>query len=281
MNIEEIKADDSNKDDSANEWRKEDLYQFKFLGKFITDKDAEPSWFKSMGKKENIELMAKWGLTEKDMDLAKFRFNQSFNIFNTDKFVKDLLNSYELRTAMPNLWSKLPATVDSVQYEKLTTEVINMGFFDILWEKDIATETGYIKKEPDELLDGMQMGDRLRYALAFEESEHYLCFDSEMRKEFIFRVFQHIALGGTICQYEDTINEYLTSTQLAYKDLVTVFKDSETKEIKVGSVVLQINGVDGSDLFGDSVHPQNWMYVIIDPLHWHVNVWFHKWTSWW
>ena len=215
------------------------------------------------------------------MNLSGFRFNQGFNVFNTDKFVKDLLNSYEFRAAMPALASKIPEVVDSVQYDRLTTEVVNMGFFDILWEKDIVTETGYIKKEPDEYLDGLQLGDRLRYALALNESEYYLCFDDDMRREFIFRIFMHIALGGTMCQYEDSITEYLTSTQLFYKDLVTVFKDSETKEIKVGSIVLQISKINGSEIFEGSDHPQNWMYIIIDPVHWHVKAWYHKWSSWW
>lgn len=234
-----------------------------------------------MNKKENLELMTKWGLTDKVMDMAKLRFNQGFNIFNTEKFLKDLFNSPEFRGAMPNFTTKLPTTVDSVQYDKLSTEVVNMGFFDILGEKNIVTESGYIKKEPDEYLDGMQLCDRLRYALAFEESEHYESFDEDMRREFIFRVFKHIVLGGTICQYEDSVNEYLTATQLMYKDLVTVFKDSDTQEIKVGSIVLSVTHIDGAGVFGDSDHPQNWLYVIIDPIHWHVNVWFHKWSSWW
>lgn len=224
--------------------------------------------------------MQKWGLVN-EMELCKFRFNQGFNVFNIERFLKDLLNSAEFRASMPVFGSKLSPVVDSVKFEKLSTEVINMGFFDILCDKDISTESGYIKKEPDEYLEGMVMGDRLRYALAFEESEYYLIFDDEMRKEFIFRVFKHLVLGGSICQYEDNVNEYLKNTQLLYKDLVTVFKDSETGEVKVGSHVFEIKMFDDTELFGDSDHPQNWAYVIVDPIHWHVNVWYHTWKAWW
>lgn len=231
--------------------------------------------------KDTQLLLEKWGLTEKDVDLAKFRFNQKFNIFNAERFLRDLFNSSELRLVMPNLVAKLPTKVDSVQFDKLSTDVINMGFFDILGEKDITTHTGYIKKEPDEFMEGMTMGDRLRYALAFEESEYYEYFDENMRKEFIFRVFQHLSLGGTVCQFEDEVTEYLQQTQAFYKDLVTVYKDSETNEVKVGSIVFQISKIDDVDVFGDSTHPQNWLYVIVDPIHWHVNVWYHKWVSWW
>jgi cilia- and flagella-associated protein 300 len=158
--------------------------------------------FNNINSKDTQQVLTKWGL-DKDMELSKFRFNQSFNMFNADRFLKELFNSYEFRAAMPGFSSNLPAKVDSVQYDRLTTEVINMGFFDILPEKEITTYTGYIKKEPEELLDGLQLGDRLRYALAFEESEYYEIFDEQMRKELIFCVFKHISLGGSLCQYED------------------------------------------------------------------------------
>ena len=55
----------------------------------------------------------------------------------------------------------------------MTSEIINMSFFDFLQEKNIALDDGYIKKEPDEYVEGVQLGDRLRYALLFEESEYY------------------------------------------------------------------------------------------------------------
>ena len=215
------------------------------------------------------------------MELVKFRFNKGFKLFDTDKFLTELLNSAEVRNAMPGFGAILPSAVESVQYNKLSTEVVNMGFFDILGEKDITTTNGYIKKEPDEYLEGMVMGDRLRYALAFEESEYYEIFDDKMRDEFIFRIFQHLVLGGSICQYEDSVNEYLTNTQMFYKDLVSVFKDSETGEIKVGSHIFAITQTNESDLYSEAEHPQNFAYVIIDPIHWHVNVWYHKWKSWW
>ena len=48
-----------------------------------------------------------------------------------------------------------------------------MSFFDFFNEKDIVTETGYIKKEPDEIIEGISLGDRLRYSLVFEDSEYF------------------------------------------------------------------------------------------------------------
>jgi hypothetical protein len=48
-----------------------------------------------------------------------------------------------------------------------------MSFFDFLNDKDITVSDGYIKKEPDEIIEGVSLGDRLRYSLLFEESEYY------------------------------------------------------------------------------------------------------------
>jgi hypothetical protein len=60
-----------------------------------------------------------------------------------------------------------------------------------------------------------------------------------------------------------------------------VYKDTETNDVKVGSIALKITKIDDMDIFDGSDHPQNWMYVIIDPIHWHVNTWYHKWVSHW
>ena len=145
-----------------------------------------------------------------------------------------------------------------------------MSFFDVLLENQITVESGYIRKEMDEWLEGMQLGDRLRYALAFEESEYYEVFTEEMRKELLFKIFKHLALGGGICQFEDEVTPYFSATQRLYKDLVSVYKDGESGQIKISSHAFQILDLEHDD------HEQSWFYVVIDPAHWHVNVWYHR-----
>ncbi len=67
-----------------------------------------------------------------------------------------------------------------------------------------------------------------------------------------------------------------------YKDLVTVAKDAESGEIRVHSHVFQIESITGLDsLFPTKDHPQNWFFVIVDPVHWHVTFLYHKWTALW
>ena len=148
MNIEEIREDEAKNQENGEDrtqWVREDIYEFKYLDR---------SLFKNISNKDTEELLTKWGLPNEKMELCKFRFNQGFNLFNTDRFIRDLLNSQEFRTAMPRFSGCLPQKVDSIEYDKLSTEVVNMGFFDVLVENDITTENGYIKKEPDEYVFG-------------------------------------------------------------------------------------------------------------------------------
>lgn len=119
--------------------------------------------------------------------------------------------------------------------------------------------------------------------MLFEESQYYpIVHEDQYQNEFLFRVFQHIVLGGAMCQYDDNILEYLDITKRLYKDLITVAKDQDTGEIKVHSYVFQVKHIEGSSgLFPAAGHPQNFFYVIIDPLHWHCTLFYHKWTNFW
>ena len=56
--------------------------------------------------------------------------------------------------------------------------------------------------------------------LLIEDSDNYDRFTEEERNEFLFQLFRHLCLGGTICQYEDTIQPYLDATKAIYKDLI-------------------------------------------------------------
>eukprot|EP00350_Pseudokeronopsis_sp_OXSARD2_P013345 CAMPEP_0170546238 /NCGR_PEP_ID=MMETSP0211-20121228/4615_1 /TAXON_ID=311385 /ORGANISM="Pseudokeronopsis sp., Strain OXSARD2" /LENGTH=112 /DNA_ID=CAMNT_0010850605 /DNA_START=389 /DNA_END=723 /DNA_ORIENTATION=- len=112
----------------------------------------------------------------------------------------------------------------------------------------------------------------MRLAMLFEESEYFMELQEEaIQNEFIFNLFKLISLGGSMCQYEDNVEEYLNVTKRLYKDLVTVGKDQDTGDIKVHSYVFKINEIDGLEgLFPTKHHPQNYFFVIVDPLHWHV-----------
>ena len=48
-----------------------------------------------------------------------------------------------------------------------------MSYFDFLHEKGITSKEGVIRMEPEEIVDEIALGNRLRQALLFEESEYY------------------------------------------------------------------------------------------------------------
>ena len=110
-----------------------------------------------------------------------------------------------------------------------------------------------------------------------------LIHSDKYQKEFIFKLFQHISVGGSACQYEDNINEYLDVVKLLYKDLVVVAKEQETGEIKCFSQVFRIDNIKGYRTYAtkNENHPQNCFYVVVDPVNWHVNFFYHKWVSHW
>jgi hypothetical protein len=105
-----------------------------------------------------------------------------------------------------------------------------MNYFNVLEELNIVNKhSGTINGAMDEWYDGMQLNDKLRQALMWEEDENF----EELRvdkysNEFIFCLFKYLCLGGGLCQYDDRISEYLETTKTVYKDFICVAKDAET-----------------------------------------------------
>ena len=56
--------------------------------------------------------------------------------------------------------------------------------------------------------------------MLIEDSDNYDIYSDKERNEFVFRLFKHLAIGGIICQYEDTIQPYIDATKSIYKDLI-------------------------------------------------------------
>ena len=86
-----------------------------------------------------------------------------------------------------------------------------------------------------------------------------------------------------MCQHSTKFQDYLDIVKLLYKDLVAVAKDQETGQFKVHSFAFKIEAVGDFNLFSgkDEDHPQNFFYVVVDPINWHANFLYHKWVSHW
>ncbi len=81
----------------------------------------------------------------------------------------------------------------------------------------MAQPGDYLKKEMDEIVEGITCADRFRHAMLVEESEHYGSIGEATSDEFLFQIFKRIALGGPMCQYEDSATSYLSLTKDIYK----------------------------------------------------------------
>ena len=178
--------------------------------------------------------------------------------------------------------------ITDVKYTQLNCNVLNMSFFDVFHETGVCTDDGTIRMDMEEQFEEINLGDKLRKVLLWEEFEDVDAWETvhqdKYQNEFIFKLFQHTAIGGGVCQYEDKIKPYLDCVKVLYKDLVCVAKDPDTKEIKCFSLVFRIDDITGGkNLYSskDQGHPQNCLYVIVDPINWHVNFYYNKWTPFW
>lgn len=76
----------------------------------------------------------------------------------------------------------------------------------------------------------------INQVILMEDSDHYDMFSSEERQELLFRIFQHLTLGGPLNQYEDEVGPYFDTVKAFYKSLVRCI-------IVLGEVNCQNNNV--------------------------------------
>lgn len=98
----------------------------------------------------------------------------------------------------------------------------------------------------------------------------------------IFQLFRLFVVGGALCQPEDSITKYLSITKAVYKEIVTVFRGSESDAIQVSGRAFKIKNIAGLDLFPENpTSPHNTLFVIIDPLKRHMVVVKNTFKSFW
>eukprot|EP01017_Pseudomicrothorax_dubius_P033633 TRINITY_DN451_c0_g1_i4.p1 TRINITY_DN451_c0_g1~~TRINITY_DN451_c0_g1_i4.p1 ORF type:complete len:252 (+),score=51.97 TRINITY_DN451_c0_g1_i4:61-756(+) len=215
-----------------------------------------------------------------NLGLYYFRFNQRYDELQVDSFLNDLFSSAEVRKAISSEFSFNTPAVGKVSYEKLKCTMTNMDMFEVLEKREIVVE-GYIKKRFDEFFDGITIQDLLRECILMEESEYYDVFSTEERQQFLFHVFTLLVLGGALCQYEDYITEYLKKTKELYKSLVSARKDPTSGSIFVESNVFRVKAIDDTQIWPEKSHPQNRLYVIVNPSIRQAVILYHKWRSYW
>jgi hypothetical protein len=252
----------------------------KYIFQIVTD----PSSYSNIFTKENFKTLEKWGLTQ-NMELTKFRFNTSITLTDIDRFLKDLFNDPTIKKNFPPISKIIPEEGDeikNIKYKILRTSATNMDIFDKIYENNLASqETGYIFQDYDIYIEDITVSDKLKQSLLVEDSEAFSVFDDNTREEFLFHIFSRIVIGGSLCQYENTVFPYLEMTKCFYKDLVNAIKDNESNKIIIRSIPIQILDVEKCDLYRNKFHPQNFFYIVIDPAQRYVHLWYHNWVPFW
>ncbi|KAK7789525.1 hypothetical protein R5R35_000831 [Gryllus longicercus] len=216
------------------------------------------------------EYLAKWSL-KGTLKINTFAFNEPFQSYKMKEFVYAFFSDPSVVNTLLSGKDADGESCGDIDYEQLLCSVTSMRFFDRLKDPNngITMSDGYIRKCLDTKIDDFFVSDKLRKMLLDDDSEEYNLYSEDERKQFLFKLFAHLCLGGQWCQYEDNINPYLHATRAVYKDLVSVQKEAETEMIFVSSVVLKVEVKDpnGMPIFPPNPdNVQNFVYLIINPL---------------
>merc|ERR1712080_517309 len=113
-----------------------------------------------------------------------------------------------------------------VYSQQLSTKAVSMSFFEKFQECDAIGPNGHIRGRIEEDWEGVPIINLIREIIMMEDSELYDAFSEKERREFLFRIFQHLIFGGASNQYEDHVEEYFKVTKEVYKDLLSVRRSS-------------------------------------------------------
>ncbi|XP_042538929.1 cilia- and flagella-associated protein 300-like isoform X1 [Dipodomys merriami] len=238
--------------------------------------------FPSLSAPETTSRLRQWSMLGR-LKAQAFGFDQTFQAHRKDDFVlaffKDpnVIPNLQLLSDSSGQWITLGTEVQKIEATNVPCTQLSMSFFNRLYEEDIVRDSGHIVKCLDSFCDPFMVSDELRKVLLMEDSEKYEVFSQPDRDEFLFCLFKHLCLGGSLCQYEDTLKPYLETAKLLYKDLVSVRKHPQTKKIQITSSVFKVTAYDSAGLCYPSRknHEQTFSYFVVDPVKRHVNVLYH------
>eukprot|EP00192_Tetraselmis_astigmatica_P018147 CAMPEP_0117680924 /NCGR_PEP_ID=MMETSP0804-20121206/18651_1 /TAXON_ID=1074897 /ORGANISM="Tetraselmis astigmatica, Strain CCMP880" /LENGTH=247 /DNA_ID=CAMNT_0005490533 /DNA_START=203 /DNA_END=943 /DNA_ORIENTATION=+ len=214
--------------------------------------------------------LTKWDLW-RNMRCHQFRYTKAYHKMAADEFLIDFFNDKNVQASFQVLegrdsWISASGKVKSVSHKAVKAVVTRTDMFDRFTDSDppIVRGNSAIVKCMEEVIDGFTVSDNLREMLVKgDESENHGLFPEEEKEEFLFRVFEHLALGGSMNQFEDDIDAYIGVTKKVYKELLSVQKNPSTGKVEVTSPVFAVTAIDTDG--GWSLFPyesrNNFLYV--------------------
>jgi cilia- and flagella-associated protein 300 len=140
----------------------------------------------------------------------------------------------------------------------------------------VLGKNDYIRKAHGPAVEDIEIVDQLREVLVVEESDNYCIYSEADRSELLFALFQLVAIGGHLNQYEDYLGPYRDATRELYKLLVNVRKDPSNDQMFVDTQCYSIKAIDGKPVFPED-HPQHRYMVIVQPFTKICIVLRHRW----
>ncbi|XP_008202253.1 cilia- and flagella-associated protein 300-like isoform X2 [Nasonia vitripennis] len=226
-----------------------------------------PRHYMEIENKDTQHYFGKWGL-QGNISIQDFCFNEPFQPYNkyhlAERFFKDQTVANHLLLKEGDSWiAKDPAN-------------------------KIVHNSGVTCKRFDTDIEGFTVSDNLRGMILDEYCEEYQLFNSEERAEFIFRIFEMLVLGGSLCQFEEELQPYLDTTKKIYKELVRVQKRRQqeqqgaNRDLSIGTTVLQVVAKNerGEAFYpANPEHRQNIGFLLIDGSNRQITTLLHQFGS--
>ncbi|XP_043284853.1 cilia- and flagella-associated protein 300-like [Venturia canescens] len=220
--------------------------------------------------KKTGEFFKKWGT---NFSIQEYLFNEPFHQYHKQPFAEAFFKNEHVANTLKiydgGSWMPRGIPASSITIKQIPCSVMNMSFFDKVKnpENKIIHDSGTICKRWDTEIDGIMVSDNLRGMLLDEDSPEYFLYPAAERSEFIFRIFQTLVIGGELCQYEDALEPYLEYTKNFYKNLIRVQRPSDSGDLAVTTMVLEVvaKDVEGLSYYPcDDEHIQNNAFLLID-----------------
>ncbi|KAG5448705.1 Cilia- and flagella-associated protein 300 [Clonorchis sinensis] len=230
--------------------------------------------YPSITSKEAIESLMKWSMKGR-LHARTFSFDENFKLYDHNTFIGCLLKSPGVVCALKSDGLVVP------EYKHLLVEAVPCGSTDMTICSKIkaltARENGMIKKCYDEVIQSVLVSDELRKFFLDEEHHAYSEVSTAQRAEFLFRLLAHVCIGGEVCQSEENIDVYIDFTRKLYRDLLSVQKNPDTKELQIVSLVYKVELEDDTGVVFPSTvrHPNTFFYAIVDPFKRNVILLYH------
>jgi len=237
--------------------------------------------FRAQADSGLASLLQKWGFGE-DLVFERFRYEELCRLpEDKDVFLKSFFQSPQVRGVLSCMGIAVmnPQKME-VYTEELSTKATTMNFFNKFEENGAISKTGHIRGRLEEMHEDIPINSLIRETIFLEESELYDAFSEKDRRELLFRIFQHLNVGGASNQYEDHVEEYFKATKVIYKDFLSARKN-DSGDTEVTSKVFSILSLGNGGSLYQKHHLSNFTYLIIDPMSRSVILWRFKYRSIW